>query len=214
MAGAAPGASEQITLAVAKVHAIAFERYKNPDERRTMAQLRADVAAELLAGADSATRARVTVALTVPVLTLLGKSDDPAILEGVGPIDIETARQLAAEAPSFTRLLTDPITGTMLAFDPNTYRPNAAIRSWLQHRDQTCDQPNCGRRAVCCDIDHITARQHNGKTKLTNLVHLCRKHHRLKHATKWDLGAGQRPGDPNIWTRPTGYQQQSQRPPY
>ncbi|WP_024477485.1 DUF222 domain-containing protein, partial [Arthrobacter sp. CAL618] len=47
------------------------------------------------------------VFVTVPVMTLLG-GDAPGELEGYGPIDPETARQLAGHAPSFTRILTHP----------------------------------------------------------------------------------------------------------
>ncbi|WP_024477184.1 DUF222 domain-containing protein, partial [Arthrobacter sp. CAL618] len=53
------------------------------------------------------------VFVTVPVMTLLG-GDTPGELEGYGPIDPETARQLAGHAPSFTRILTHPFTGARL----------------------------------------------------------------------------------------------------
>lgn len=205
--------SEKIALAVAEIDARAFELFTNPGETRTMAQLRSDVAAELLIGTDSATKARVAVALTVPVLSLLGHSDEPAILEGVGPIDIDTARQLAGDSPTLTRILTDPVTGQMLALDPDKYPNNAATRRWLAHRDVTCGHPGCGRRAAYCDIDHI--RPWNGSnTIISNLVHLCRKHHRMKHTSKWQLDPPDKPGGPTIWTSPTGSQRTSDPPPY
>jgi hypothetical protein len=43
------------------------------------------------------------VFVTVPVLTLLGREDLPATLDGYGPIDADTARMLAGHAPSFVR---------------------------------------------------------------------------------------------------------------
>jgi hypothetical protein len=51
---------------------------------------------------------RPDIVLTVPVLSLLGHGDEPAELEGFGPIDLETARALCAQAPSFVRVLTHP----------------------------------------------------------------------------------------------------------
>lgn len=51
-----------------------------------------------------------TVIVTVPFQTLLG-GDEPATVEGVGPIDAATARRLTAQAPSLYRLLTHPHTG-------------------------------------------------------------------------------------------------------
>ncbi|MET0862270.1 MAG: DUF222 domain-containing protein, partial [Microbacterium sp.] len=43
-------------------------------------------------------RIKPTVVVTVPVLSLLGRTDEPATLDGYGPIDIETARQLVGQA--------------------------------------------------------------------------------------------------------------------
>ncbi|QWT24467.1 13E12 repeat family protein [Subtercola sp. PAMC28395] len=43
---------------------------------------------------------RPTVIVTVPVMTLLGHTDEPGDLSGYGPIDAETARELARHAPS------------------------------------------------------------------------------------------------------------------
>jgi len=40
-----------------------------------------------------------TVVVTIPALTLLGHGTEPATLEGYGPIDLETARRLAGNAP-------------------------------------------------------------------------------------------------------------------
>jgi len=95
-------------------------------EQRTLTQLRADVLRDLLldgepaAGGSSgeARGIRPTVFLTVPVMTLLGHSDEPAILDGYGPIDHGTAFELAAQAPSFIRVLTHPETGAVLSVGP------------------------------------------------------------------------------------------------
>ncbi|MEB0268080.1 HNH endonuclease, partial [Cryobacterium sp. 10I5] len=74
------------------------------------------------------------VNVTVPVLTLLGKSAEPGYLAGYGPIDPETARRLAAGAPSFTRLLTHPETGVVLSMGRDTYKVPAALKKWLEVR--------------------------------------------------------------------------------
>jgi hypothetical protein len=72
--------------------------------------------------ADVAVLRRITptVHVTVPVLALLGHGDEPAMLEGYGPIDVETARLLTANAPSLTRLLTHPETGQCSPSDATT----------------------------------------------------------------------------------------------
>lgn len=206
--------SEQIVLAEARIDALAFEQLTADGESRTLQQLRADVVADLLTGRQTGASgpAGVTVALSVPVMTLLGNGDDPATLKGVGPIDVETARALCATAPSFTRLLTDPIRNTVVAMDPQQYRSNRALKRWLAHRDVTCTFPGCGRRAATCDLDHVTAWAAGGKTTAGNLAHLCRKHHTMKHNTRWRVEKP--PGERSVWTSPTGFVRSTDPPPF
>jgi hypothetical protein len=203
--------SEQLVLAEARIDTMALELLARADETRTMQQLRADVFADLLTGRETG-GSGVTVALTVPVMALLGESTDPAVLEGVGPIDIETARELCATVPSLTRLLTDPIHGTVLTMDPSQYRPGAALKRWLAQRDVTCTFPGCGRRASGCDIDHVVDWAHGGATSADNLAHLCRKHHTMKHRTRWRVERP--PGEVSVWTSPTGFVRSADPPPY
>ncbi len=214
--------TEKLAMVTENLDGIAFGLFTEADDKRTMAQLRADALADLLTatgtGADldskgEPSKGGVTVALTIPVLSLLGHSDAPALLEGVGPIDIETARRLCATAPSLTRLLTDPITGTVLQMDPRQYRPSAALKRWLGIQQVTCDFPGCGRRAAYCDLDHTTAWAEGGLSTADNLTHRCRKHHTMKHQTKWRVERP--PGSQRaVWTSPTGYAREADPPPF
>ena len=146
---------------------------------------------------------RAEVHVTVPVLTLLGQSGGaPATLEGYGPIDDDTARRLAATAPSFTRLLTHPETGVVLSVGRDRYRVPADLQTWLRARDGTCRFPGCARNAARCDLDHTRDWQHGGATAHDNLAHLCRHHHRLKHQTGWTVA--QEPGGVLRWRAPSG----------
>lgn len=164
--------------------------------RRRADQLRADAARDLLlhgslpAGADFAdlvARVRPTVHVTVPVLTAIGASEAPGLLNGYGPIDGESARRIAAAAPSFTRILTHPVSGTVLDVDRTSYRPPADLKRWLEIRDETCRFPGCSRRAARCEVDHTVDRQYDGRTAFDNLAHVCRLHHHLKHETSWSV---------------------------
>jgi Domain of unknown function (DUF222)/HNH endonuclease len=203
--------AETIALAKARIDGIAFDLLAATDETRTMQQLRADVVADLLTG-ELGKDVSVSVALTIPVLSLLGRSTEPAILDGVGPIDIETARILCGAVPSFTRVLTDPVKSTILDVDRAQYRPPAALKRWLALRDVTCIFPGCGRSAAQCDLDHTTAWADGGVTSAENLAHLCRKHHTMKHQTQWKVARP--PGLPPTWTSPTGYIRESDPPPF
>lgn len=128
-------------------------------------------------------KAHITV--TVPALTLIGHTNEPADLEGYGPIDADTARALAGGSPFWHRMLTHPHSGIPLAYDRATYRPPADLAQWIKHRDTTCRAPGCTIPASRCDIDHTVAWQHGGGTNVDNLANLCRRHHTLKHHTGW-----------------------------
>ena len=200
------------------------------DEERTLAQLRADALADLLAGgsvtenptaapapAAGASRAsgsaRPTVVVTVPALTLLGRDDTPATLDGYGPIDLDTARRLAGGASSWIRVLTHPVTGVPLALDRTRYRVTTALRRWLGVTSPTCVFPGCARPARDCDIDHLTAWADGGATDHDNLEPECRHHHRLRHETKWEPLKD--PGDVDLkWRSPLGHDIEVDPPPF
>lgn len=179
---------------------------QGPSERRTLTQLRTDVISDLLI--DGVTPSgiglgvRATVQVTVPVLTLLGHSEEPGHLEGYGPIDPDTARDLAGRAPSFTRLLTHPETGVVLSVGRDRYKVPKRMRRYLRVRDETCRFPGCNRSAVRCDLDHNLDWQFQGFTAHDNLAHLCPMHHALKTETAWDVK--QDPGGILTWTSPSG----------
>jgi hypothetical protein len=168
---------------------------QGPTESRTLTQLRADVFSDLILDIDGNrigkgsrfTGVKPDVFLLVPALTLLGRSDEPAILEGYGPIDIRTAKQLAGKAKSFLRILTHPETGTMLSLGRTRYKPPKDLKTLLRLRDGTCRSPNCTRNAAHTDIDHSIdwGGGNNGETNLTNLASLCPKHHAAKHEIGW-----------------------------
>lgn len=196
--------------AMARIETAARSLATAPGETRTLEQLKADVAADLLAGVLGVGGASVSVAVTVPVLSLLGHSDAPATLEGYGPIDPQTARELAAHAPSFTRILTHPITGTILDVDRTTYRPPADLRRWVGILGgHLCGFAGCGNRN--CDLDHIKAWADGGPTSADNLQPLCRPHHRLKH--KAGFRVVQIKGK-TYWRSPTGALREVDPPPF
>ena len=146
---------------------------------------------------------RATVMVTVPAMTLLDRGDQPAILEGYGPIDRDTARELAAGAPSFIRLLTHPETGAVLSVGRDAYSPPQDLRRWLTVRDATCRFPGCSRRARRCEVDHTVDWAVGGETTHDNLAHLCKGDHNLKHHTAWQVR--HRARGTLEWTSPTGH---------
>jgi hypothetical protein len=144
------------------------------------------------------------VAVTVPVLTLLGESDAPATLDGWVPIDPITAGILAAGAQSFLRLLTHPETGAILSVGRKRYKVPRDLRRYLQIRDLTCRFPGCSIAAVRTDIDHTLDWQFEGETEHSNLACLCPGHHTLKGDTAWTVVQAADGSGVLTWTSPTG----------
>ncbi|MGC5224285.1 DUF222 domain-containing protein [Micromonospora sp. DT81.3] len=182
------------------------EHDPEPVDDRSMDELRADILCDLLLTGsptidDPATALgaiRATVQVTVPVLTLAGRSGAAATLAGSGPIDAETARVLAGGATGWDRVMTHPVTGAVLAVD--RYRPSEDLRRALRVRDEHCRFPGCRMPAHRCDLDHSHDAVLGGATCEANLTHLCRRHHTLKHATRWTVR--QLAGGVLEWTSP------------
>lgn len=198
--------------AMANIDHLARELAALDDETRTLAQLRTDVALDLMGGVlGSGDGVGISVGIIIPVMTMLGHSDEPALLEGYGPIDAETARELTAKARSFYRILTHPITGDIIDVDNPGYRPNTDLDRTVKVRDKQCTSIGCGRPAAACDLDH-TIPWPLGPTSYANLEALCRYHHRVKHNTLWF--SKQDAAGNTTWTSPTGHVRAADPPPF
>ena len=190
---------------------------QGPKETRTLTQLRADLYGNLLlagtttggataagtaAGPSSSIRPQVLV--TVPVFSLLGLTDEPAMLDGFGPIPPSMARRLVADgAGSFYRVLVDPRDGAPLEIGRTNYRVSKAMRNWLSLRDGKCPFPGCSNNSLDNEADHILAWHQGGTTGISNLGQPCPKHHKLRHIGGWKPTPATAT-DPPGWISPTG----------
>lgn len=129
-----------------------------------------------------------------------GRHAVTAELNGQFVLDPETARRLAGGERVWNRVLTDPLSGAVLAVD--RYRPNADLRRYLAARDTRCRFPGCGIRAASLDLDHTEDAAHGGTTSSANLAGLCRRHHVLKHHSRWTVRQSGR--GVLEWTSPMG----------
>lgn len=136
------------------------------------------------------------------VVQVLVGANDLAVpeLEGYGPIDIDSVRELAADADSWDLITNGRTSGEVISVD--RYRPSERMRRILRARDRHCRFPGCRVPATRCDIDHTEDWAEGGSTTTANLAHLCRGHHTLKHQTGWQVQ--QEPGGVLAWTSPTG----------
>ena len=81
------------------------------------------------------------------------------------------------------------------------YRPPVAVAALVRQRDGRCRFPGCHVNARFCDLDHVRPWP-TGPTDATNLICLCRRHHRIKQRHGWRVrltSDGQ-----CTWTDPTG----------
>ncbi|MFT4469559.1 DUF222 domain-containing protein [Arthrobacter sulfonylureivorans] len=181
--------AEEAVAAFNRIQSTAIS-LQDAEESRTLTQLRADVLSDLLLTGispgprmgKSGPRIAAHASLTVPALTLLGLGEEPAELDGYGPIAPDVARRLVGDGTSFTRILTDPINGAVVALDRKQYRPTRAQRRFLRTRDRTCRAPGCNRAAEHCEIDHVHAYSKGGKTDVDCMCCFCKVHHGLKTA--------------------------------
>ena len=180
-------------------------------DERTLDEIRCDLALDmLLAGSpvidptDPTTGGlgaiRAEVQITIPITTLTGVTSSGAELNGVTPVDPETARRMAGTAKIWERVMTDPITGVVTAVD--RYQLHPSQTRYLNARDVTCRTPGCRRPAKLCHIDHSKDFAHGGKSCNDNLCNECARHHTLKHATNWHVE--QLPGGILKFTSPGG----------
>jgi hypothetical protein len=165
-------------------------------------------AKDVLAGPVPSPAAQVLV--TVPVFALMGLTDEPAMLDGYGPIPASMARNLVGEgASSFHRVLVDPRDGAPLEIGRESYRIPPAMRRWLRLRDGKCPFPGCSSQSLDNEADHILAWADGGTTGISNLGQPCPKHHRLKHTSAWTPGPATKDQPPG-WTSPMGRHYQSE----
>jgi len=67
------------------------------------------------------------------------------------------------------------------------YRVPGRMRLFIEARDQTCGFPPCRQPAWRTDMDHTIPYHLGGPTCPCNLHGQCRRHHRLKQLSGWDL---------------------------
>ena len=190
-------------------------RLRNSGDARTIAQLRADVATDLLLRGWIPTDPTfialgqpptAVVQLIVSLPTLLSLDSSVGQIPSWGHVDGHRARELALQAGSiWKRIVTDPLTGRAIEASATTYKVPAAMAEQINARDRTCRAPGCEIPADHCDHDHTKEWKPDGAggpTAETNLADLHRGHHNLKTGGFWD--SDQSPDGTLTWTTATG----------
>ncbi len=123
-----------------------------------------------------------------------------AVLAEDGGIRVgkETARRIACDAATVT--IRHGSDGGVLDVGRRTRTVSPALRRALAARDGQCQFPGCA--ALRCDAHHIRHWADGGETALSNLVLLCRRHHRAVHEEGFRLSVDT--GGAMTFLRPDG----------
>jgi hypothetical protein len=189
-----------------------WARVSTPDER-TPAQRRADALGEIcrewldLADRPTLGGERPHVVVTMDVAALRGHAGGGASLDDVDAISPESARGLACDA-QVTRVVTDA-RSVPLEVGRVTKVVSPALRRALAVRDGGCRFPGCERPPGWTDAHHVKHWADGGETGLSNLVLLCRPHHRVIHR---GFGVAMVDGLP-VFQRPDGTPLEDRAPP-
>ncbi len=182
---------------------------------RTPAQRRADALGEVcrqwldLAARPSVASERPHVNVIVDVPALRGGIDGNSELDLAGPIGPEVARRLACDA-SIARVV---MAGRSEPLDVGRRTPvvSPSMRRAVVARDRHCRFPGCDRPHRWCDAHHVVHWADGGRTAASNLLLLCRRHHRAVHE-RGGFRLEQVDGGP-IFRRPDGSILEGRAPP-
>jgi Domain of unknown function (DUF222)/HNH endonuclease len=138
------------------------------------------LAENFLAQSDTSsnTADRYQVVVHIDAETLRDRTAGRCEIEQGPSLAVETVRRLSCDA-SLLRVLENEH-GDPLTVGRKTRSIPPAIRRALNTRDGGCRFPGCTHQRYV-DAHHIEHWADGGETKLSNLVTLCRLHHRLVH---------------------------------
>jgi 5-methylcytosine-specific restriction endonuclease McrA len=159
-------------------------------ETLTMPQLQADALALLAETAlhheidPGAPGERYQVVVHVDA-EVLADADHPgqSVLEDGVRVSAETSQRMACDASRV--VMREDADGRLVEIGARTRTIPPALRRALQNRDRGCRFPGCGVRIG--EGHHIRHWARGGPTTLSNLVMLCRRHHRAVHEEGYQI---------------------------
>ena len=169
----------------------AARRLRRTGEGRSMDQLRADVAVDVLlsGGCEGNEMSGGSITLTADLVTLAELAEHAGDLGGYGPVIADIARQVAEHAHEAEwRFAVTDDEGRPVHTGTTRRRPTTQQRRDVEARHPRCVFPGCRMPSSQCDLDHTTPWADGGPTAFSNLAPLCRHDHRLRHEAGWRYG--------------------------
>ena len=114
------------------------------------------------------------------------------------PIDLAVAHTATA---TVTAAIIDS-TGLVVDYGCAAAHANRTQRRLQRGMYRSCAHPGCDVPYSRCEIHHVQFTKHGGKTVMSNLVPLCKRHHHDVHDRDWQLSMTR---DRRLtWKRPDG----------
>lgn len=195
------------------LHAVAdelFHRYARDNEacpelgipdRNTLLALALEEVCRRGLAVDAASTRPPRVEATLAIHASPGRPEDPTasavwlVRDRLGsPIPAETLPTFLCD-PTFHAAVLDGL-GVPVDMGRATRTVTHAQRRALTVRDGGCTFPGCEAPPAWTDAHHVRPWHQQGRTDLSNLALVCRRHHRVAHRRGWSLAL-----DPDGWTR-------------
>lgn len=126
----------------------------------------------------------VTILATIP-LERLEEATKHGLLDGGIALSAAQIRRMACDAAAIPAVLGSQ--GQVLDLGRRTRIVSRALRRALIARDGGCVFRGCHRKPRHCEAHHVVHWANGGITALSNLVLLCRRHHKVIHHSEWQV---------------------------
>ena len=187
---------------------------------RSRGQVMADTLVERISGRSAATAMPIAVNLVLSDETLFGASNEPADVNGYGPIPATVARGLISRAvgdersrATLRRLYAHPESGALVTMESRARLFPRGLATFIGLRDQRCRTPYCD--APIRHRDHARPWVAGGPTSADNGLGLCERCNYVKETGGWlvESHVDEKATHTAEFTTPTGAQYRSGAPP-